>query len=165
MTPPHRHTGVVIDYSDKCTCLFKVTEFEPRKNPTSTATPTRLNDLRSVFAFRVFLFRGLFIDDILSYAQRFSPPQVRRSMPCRSSIQRCWMPAFVMLRTRFRIMTKQACSYMRWNVSPYTLSTFRTVERRVLARTRQLIYFCRKVQNGDRKRGPDLSPSLVHLPG
>jgi hypothetical protein len=23
---PHRHTGVVIDYSDKCTCLFKIGE-------------------------------------------------------------------------------------------------------------------------------------------
>ncbi len=43
---PHRHTGVVIDYSDKCTCLVKASESQPR-NPTSTATPTRLNDLRS----------------------------------------------------------------------------------------------------------------------
>jgi hypothetical protein len=162
---PHRHTGVVIDYSDKCTCLFKVSEsghYLGLEKPNSTATPTRLNDMRSAFAFRVFSIpRAFFTDGISSYLQRFSPPQVHRSMPCRSLTQRCWMPAFVMLQTRFRTMTKRACSYMRWNVFPCTPSTYRTV----LARTPRLIYFCRKFQNGDRKRGPVLSPGLVNIPG
>lgn len=29
---PHRHTGVVIDYSDKCTCFLKIGESMPGKS-------------------------------------------------------------------------------------------------------------------------------------
>lgn len=103
---PHRHTGVVIDYSDKCACYSKV----------CTAAPTRLSDLRSTLCIH-FLFRGPFTEYILSYAKLFSPPQVRRSMPCRYSTPKCWMPAFVTLRTHSRTMTKRACSCMQWSVS------------------------------------------------
>jgi hypothetical protein len=50
---PHRHTGVVIDYSDKCTCLFKVSELSLEK-PNQYCHTHTLNDMRSAFAFRVF---------------------------------------------------------------------------------------------------------------